>query len=297
MTRHRSSLSVDTTMADTSLSTAEFVRPCPLCNSPRSHADQRRGTVTLRRCDDCSMVFSASGEVPTDMYEAAFADEGHRYHQYAHEAERVASGKHHVAWGWRQFFKRTTPLPADRTLLDIGCSTGVFLSEARRRGWDRITGNELSPSAAEWARKLVGCAVYEELIEQAPIAPESFSAITVWEVIEHVPDPQGFVRRIRELLKPGGVVAITTPNWESRWERATTDFFRMPPYHLSYWTPPTLSRLLSDAGFTDIQTARKPFAWTEELGPSAPLQLPVSIFRSSVLGQKGNRMFAFARRK
>jgi 2-polyprenyl-3-methyl-5-hydroxy-6-metoxy-1,4-benzoquinol methylase len=242
------------------------------------------------------MVFSASAEIPTDMYEHAFADEDHRYHQYAHEAERVESQGHHVAWAWRQFFQRTTPIPADRTLLDIGCSTGVFLSEARRRGWTNVAGNEVSPSAAAITRSRVKCDVWEELIEQAAIPDASFSAVTVWEVIEHVPDPQGFVRRISALLKPGGYLAISTPNWESRWERDTTDFFRMPPYHLSYWTPPTLSRLLHDAGFVSVVTARKPFAWTEELGPSASVQLPLSLFRSFVLGQKGNRLFAIAQK-
>ncbi len=283
-------------MADPAAPSAHAVRPCPLCGSLQSREDQRRGATLLRRCQPCSMVFSESAEIPTDMYEEAFADEDHRYHQYAHEADRVESGQHHVAWGWRQFFSRTTPLPATPSLLDIGCSTGVFLSEARRRGWTQLTGNELSPSAAAVTRKLVGCDVWEDPIEQVPLPPESFTAVTVWEVIEHVPDPRGFVRRILELLKPGGYLAITTPNWESPWERATTDFFRMPPYHLSYWTPPTLTRLLQDAGFVGVETARKPFAWTEELGPSAPFQLPLSVFRAVVLGQRGNRLFALARK-
>lgn len=242
------------------------------------------------------MVFSASDEVPETLYEDAFSAEDHFYHQYAHEADRVKSRGHHVAWGWRQFFKRAQPPASSGRLLDIGCSTGVFLSEAKKRGWPNVAGIEVSPSAAQRARSLVGCEIWEQPIESAAIDPGSIDAVTGWEIVEHVPNPRGFVRRIAELLCPGGCISLTTPNWESPWERSTTDFFRMPPYHLSYWTPTTLTRLLRDGGFTDVVTVRKPVAWKEELGLSAPLQLPLSILRSVLLDQKGNRLFVIGRR-
>lgn len=243
------------------------------------------------------MVFSESAAIPDTLYEEAFTDNDHFYHNYADEAERTLTGAGaHIAWGWRQFFKMV-PIPSGGgRILDIGCSTGVFLAEAKRRGWGHVEGIEISPSAAAFARKLLSAVVHEEPLESANLPAEQFDAVTVYEVIEHLPNPIGFVREIARVLRRSGSVTFTTPNWESIWERQNRDVHRAPPYHLNYFTPKTLARLLAAEGFVDIRTARKPFAWKEELGPSAPVQLPVSLLRSALLGQRGNRLFVTARR-
>jgi 2-polyprenyl-3-methyl-5-hydroxy-6-metoxy-1,4-benzoquinol methylase len=243
------------------------------------------------------MVFSESDAIPGTLYEEAFSDDTHFYHGYAHEGERLMAGTGtHIAWGWRQFFRHVR-VPADGgRILDIGCSTGVFLAEARRRGWRHVEGIEISQSAAAFARRLLKCEIHEQPLESAKIADAQFDAVTVYEVIEHLPNPAAFLREIARVLRPAGTVTLSTPNWESIWERACRDVHRAPPYHLNYFTPRTITALLKEAGFTSVRTVRKPFAWKEELGARAPLMLPISLARSAILGQRGNRLFVTARR-
>ncbi len=273
------------------------VRACPLCGGFDSSQEQFRLTGWLQRCQGCDMVFSESAAIPGTLYEEAFSDTDHFYHRYADEGEKLLTGAGtHIAWGWRQFF-RTVPIPhGGGRILDIGCSTGVFLSEAKRRGWSNVEGIEISPSAAAFARRLLQCDVHEMPLESANLPSERFDTVTVYEVIEHLLDPIGFVREITRVLRRSGTVTFTTPNWESVWERQSRDVHRAPPYHLNYFTPRTITKLLTGAGFTDVRTARKPFAWKEEIGPSAPLHLPLSLLRSALLGQRGNRLFVTARR-
>jgi 2-polyprenyl-3-methyl-5-hydroxy-6-metoxy-1,4-benzoquinol methylase len=284
-------------LAQSPANTQSTVRACPSCGGLESRREQLRLTGWLQRCQTCDMVFSESAAIPGTLYEEAFSDTDHFYHGYADEAERLLTGAStHIAWGWRQFFRRV-PIPqGGGRILDIGCSTGVFLSEARRRGWGNVEGIEISPSAAAFARRLLKCDVHEEPIESANLPSERFDAVTVYEVIEHLPDPIGFVREIARVLRRSGTVTITTPNWESIWERRSRDVHRAPPYHLNYFTPRTIAKMLTGVGFTDVCTVRKPFAWKEEIGPSAPLQLPLSLLRSALLGQRGNRLFVTARR-
>ncbi len=277
--------------------TTSALRACPLCGGSESSQEQFRLTGWLQRCRNCDMVFSESAAIPGTLYEEAFSDNDHFYHGYADEAERLLAGAGtHIAWGWRQFFRSVPVPPGGGRILDIGCSTGVFLAEAKRRGWGHLEGIEISPSAAAFARRLLKCDVHEVPIESANLPAEHFDAVTVYEVIEHLPDPIGFVREIARVLRRSGTVTFSTPNWESPWERQCRDVHRAPPYHLNYFTPSTITKLLTGAGFVDVRTARKPFAWKEELGPNAALFLPLSLLRSAVLGQRGNRLFVTARR-
>jgi 2-polyprenyl-3-methyl-5-hydroxy-6-metoxy-1,4-benzoquinol methylase len=284
-------------VAESPASSASLVRACPLCGGLESIQEQFRLTGWLQRCRTCDMVFSESDVIPTTLYEEAFSDNDHFYHGYADEGERLLAGTStHIAWGWRQFFRRVAIPAGGGSILDIGCSTGVFLAEARRRGWGHVEGIEISPSAAAFARRLLHSEVHELPLESANLKAESFDAVTIYEVIEHLPNPAGFVREIARVLRPEGTVTFTTPNWESIWERKCRDVHRAPPYHLNYFTPSTMTKLLTSAGFTDVRTARKPVAWKEELGPSAPIQLPLSLLRSGLLGQRGNRLFVTARK-
>jgi 2-polyprenyl-3-methyl-5-hydroxy-6-metoxy-1,4-benzoquinol methylase len=272
-------------------------RVCPVCGASDSRQEQFRVTGWLRRCQRCDMVFSESVEISGTLYEESFLDDSHAYHGYADEGERLLSGAGaHIAWGWRQFFQRVPVPQAGGRILDIGCSTGVFLAEAKRRGWREVVGIEISPSAAAFARRLLGSEVHEVFLEAVNLPAENFDAVTGYEVIEHVPDPRAFVREVARVLRRSGTATFSTPNWDSIWERKSRDTHRAPPFHLNYFTARTITKLLRDAGFTDIHTARKPFAWTEELGPSAPLQLPLSLLRSAILGQRGNRLFVTATR-
>jgi len=135
-------------------------------------------------------------------------------------------------------------------LLDIGCSTGLFLDLASLDGWD-VWGVEPAEALASVARTRHGSRVLRSSFEEASLGAMSFEVVSLWDVLEHVHDPPAFVRRVAELLVPGGVLALNVPNLDSLVARLLRS--RWPlllPEHLYYFTPRSLSRLLAEAGFT-----------------------------------------------
>jgi SAM-dependent methyltransferase len=140
-------------------------------------------------------------------------------------------------------------------VLDVGSSTGLFLEEMRRAGWE-AEGVEPTASAAEYARKRFGLSVFEGLLEEAPFAPESFDAITFWDVLEHLHSPRDGLARTAALLRPGGLVAINVPNWHAPERRLFGRWWAGydPPRHLYVFSRRSLGRYLDEAGF-------EPLAW------------------------------------
>jgi SAM-dependent methyltransferase len=135
-------------------------------------------------------------------------------------------------------------------MLDIGCAAGYMLDAARQQGWD-ITGVEPSPTMRQRTRAGLNCTVYESLDEAIAAGGKRFECVMMFEVIEHLEYPIAVMRKIRELLVPGGLLALSTPNCESPGAIAglPLDIWFAPPAHISYFGPTTLVSCLSQAGF------------------------------------------------
>ena len=141
-------------------------------------------------------------------------------------------------------------------VLDFGCAGGFFLDQARQRGW-QIAGVEISQPMAERAAALLQIPIAANLAELAD-PHGAFDVITLWEVIEHLPDPLAVLAQLRLLLKPGGWLALSTPNtghWQALAAPDQWTSYR-PPAHVLYLTEPTLRNLLEQAGFTAVQIWR-----------------------------------------
>lgn len=103
-------------------------------------------------------------------------------------------------------------------LLDVGCGNGRYLETMRRLGW-RCVGVETSDVAVEQCRSS-GLTVHHGLLDDAGFPDAHFDVITARHVIEHVPDPKGFVAETFRILKPGGLFLLETPNSDAlgrRW--------------------------------------------------------------------------------
>jgi SAM-dependent methyltransferase len=103
-------------------------------------------------------------------------------------------------------------------LLDIGCGGGLFLGLMRRRGF-RVVGLDFSAEAAAIAWRRQQAPAVCGMLEQSPLRPASFAAVTMFHVLEHLYDPRAYLAGVRELLKPGGRLIIQVPNascWQFR---------------------------------------------------------------------------------
>jgi len=136
-------------------------------------------------------------------------------------------------------------------LLDVGCATGGFLEVARENGFD-VVGVEVSGAAAECARRQYGLEVLEGDLSSASLPSKSVDVVTMWDVIEHLPDPGRVLLEAARVLRPGGVLLLTTGDSSSLWARVTGRCWPLltPPQHLFFFTPLSLKKLLAANGFS-----------------------------------------------
>jgi 2-polyprenyl-3-methyl-5-hydroxy-6-metoxy-1,4-benzoquinol methylase len=132
-------------------------------------------------------------------------------------------------------------------LLDVGAHVGVFVEVASRRGWDAC-GIEPSRWAVEQAQAQ-GLDVMRATLRDAELDSESFDAVTMWDVVEHLLDPLADIREVARLLKPGGVFCVHTINVDSLFARAMGK--RWPwlvEMHNYFFSPQTLGAMVEKAG-------------------------------------------------
>ena len=135
------------------------------------------------------------------------------------------------------------------TLLDVGCHVGTFLSVAERAGFE-VAGVEPSRWAADVARTRISGPVHTGAVEDAPMPEHGYDVVTLWDVIEHLPDPALDVRAILGALRPGGIFAVSTMDVDSLFARVLGR--RWPWYmqmHLVYFSRRTLCEMLRREGF------------------------------------------------
>lgn len=136
-------------------------------------------------------------------------------------------------------------------LLDVGCAMGHFMLYARQHGWD-VQGIECSTYAAAYGREKSGLRVYPVCdVRDAGLPDRYFDACVLIEVAEHLPKPRQTFTEVFRVLKPGGVLYVTTPNFasfRSLLERQEWNPI-IPTGHLYYFTAASLSRMLKSIGF------------------------------------------------
>jgi 2-polyprenyl-3-methyl-5-hydroxy-6-metoxy-1,4-benzoquinol methylase len=100
-------------------------------------------------------------------------------------------------------------------LLDIGCGNGEFLLHMRSRGEWELVGIEHNKRIAESLKSEQQLDIFMDPLEDISFQSSSFEVITMWDVLEHLPDPRSSLQECRRILKPGGVLVLRLPNYES----------------------------------------------------------------------------------
>jgi len=153
---------------------------------------------------------------------------------------------------------------APARVLDVGCGNGGFIMQLHERGY-AVEGTELSDSSASRVPNDADVPMHVGDLLDLDLPHGTYDVITMWHVLEHVPDPHATVQRIADLLKPGGTFLLAVPNaesWQARW------FGRHwlhldPPRHLYGFGPRSIDTLLRDAGF-DTSSSH---TWSLEQNP------------------------------
>lgn len=245
---------------------AAQVTSCQLCGSRDAALKFQDGPFRVLTCTGCGLVYVTprlQGEALLAVYDEGYWKSSNPkqrgYADYAREA----------ALYLKTFEKRmalvSRHLPAKARILDVGCAAGYFLRTAQRHGHD-VHGVEISKAIAGEAIGALGAdrvwnGTLDEAVRVRGWAPGSFDLVTLWDVIEHVPDPQALLRTIRGLIKPGGKLLLETQNVASRWARLLGKRWHHYKHdeHLYHFAPSTIRRLLADCGF-EVQACGSAYA-------------------------------------
>ncbi len=205
------------------------------------------------RCKNCGLVFQHPFPKNINgLYDDAYFS-GHGFDATVDYQKEIKTP------GWRTQFNRLRlhyleAKAPGKKLLDVGCAFGFFLSVAKKQGWD-VHGVELSPHAAKGAQRPLGKdRIHQGTLEDAPFKKNSFDCITLFDVIEHVPDPMQTIASAYELLGKEGIVVIETANVDSLVAKIRKEhwtYFLLG--HLHYFSRKTLRQALTQAGFLDIE--------------------------------------------
>ena len=190
------------------------IRHCPICGGDRYEEALRIYGFPWRQCQDCSHVFNGarpSAQALTRFYEAADEAVNHA-DDYTDPAVRTYR-KEAVARPKVEF--AATYRPAPGRWLDVGCGNGDLLAIAQELGYEGV-GLEPNQVSARIGREAFGLDIREQLLDEfAASRPAEFDVISFIGLLDLVPDPMALLAAAAGLLKPGGIVFASFPNYDS----------------------------------------------------------------------------------
>lgn len=224
----------------------------------RSSSDQALFEQVVR-CETCDLVYlnpRLKSDLIIDSYadgdDQSFIDQDPMRVRTFTKALKDLARKHQI------------PLNKKTQVLDIGCAGGAFLQAARSLGLSTV-GIEPNRWLSQYAKTTHKLDVRPGVLADHHFPDSSFDLITLWDVIEHVPNPNAELTEIYRILKPGGILVINYPDYDSLPARLLG---RKWPFwlsvHLTYYTPATIRKQLEKASFEILSLA--PHWQTLEMG-------------------------------
>jgi 2-polyprenyl-3-methyl-5-hydroxy-6-metoxy-1,4-benzoquinol methylase len=216
-------------------------RQCPVCGAAENTKLFTKGTLTVVRCDTCSMAFA--NPIAEEFISGDFYDQ--LANPFYLSPDKLQSDYAPVRFERElKLFRRFC---RSGSVLDVGCSTGAFLFQLNKRfARDYQTlGIDVSGPALDYAAQQ-GVPILKEPFLTANFGERRFSAVTFWAVIEHLANPRDFLARTASLLENGGLCFILVPNFRSLAVRTLGAKYRyIFPQHVNYFTMQTLERLVA----------------------------------------------------
>jgi spore maturation protein CgeB len=223
---------------------------CPVCERATSSSGHKLGEFELYACSNCQLRFApVAFDVPvnyTDVYESPEYIESQVKSISDCADPRVFAGMP----TYRPFFEVARHSDGE-TLIDLGCGVGRFCHAALANGWN-VSGIDISEHAISIGNRYAQFPMRSMSIEQLVATGEQYDVATAFEVLEHLSDPGNFLHHMRALLRPGGQIFCTVPNWNCPEVQNASQLDWIPPIHLLFFTKSSLAEVARRTGFQNV---------------------------------------------
>jgi 2-polyprenyl-3-methyl-5-hydroxy-6-metoxy-1,4-benzoquinol methylase len=276
------------------------IRPCPICGSReakkigarggRAHREGKGVETHVVKCKNCRAIYTHPTLIPeTNPYAKESADE---YFQLHDSQQKVLQGEALAAFAEKV-------LGATGKMLELGCGRGELLAGAANRGWE-VHGVELTEGFAEVARAQ-GVQVEASSVEACKSLDATYDVVLLAAILEHLYDPMQTLERVRNALRPGGLLFVDVPNESSLTMRFGNLYQRacgrdwsinlsptFSPFHVVGFSPQSLRRTLNSVGFR-IHTLAVP-KWSNDLPPGKNMREKIERSALSIVQSIGERV-------
>lgn len=242
--------------------TLELTR-CPTCGEPDAGDLELGGGVVLRRCLACTTVFAPAYAAHDEVFVDGYLSDGDTG-AFGIDISHPRFQDFLLDIGARRAAALQDAAGGPGTLLDVGCGSGELLAAARDRGWT-VTGVEPLADASAHARARRLDVHTGTLDEVAALLEHRYDVVTAFHVLEHMSDAPAFLRSLARCARPGGLVAVETPNFASvlrKRRRANWPHLR-PLEHLIHFTPQTIAVALRNAGLEPLRVTTPSYLYRD----------------------------------
>jgi 2-polyprenyl-3-methyl-5-hydroxy-6-metoxy-1,4-benzoquinol methylase len=219
---------------------ADIHKKCLLCNSPELRELKLYTKDFLIKCNNCGFIFCS--KIPS-------SEELENYYgRYIrnNSISPITISRYNELLDKFEKYRKTN------NILDVGCGDGYFLEVARNRGWN-VFGTEYTNEAIGVCRSKK-IEIFKGELNYSNFNGIEFDVVTSFEVIEHINNPKEVIDNILKLLRIGGALYFTTPNFNSINRRLLKSDWLIIEYpeHLSYYTSSTMNKFLKSNKFSKV---------------------------------------------
>ena len=247
--------------------------PCDLCNSETfvrlyEKASSRDEVFTVQKCAVCGLVqvnpqpdLEAVKPYYTKDYFKKRTDRGYNNY-FSEELKNQLFRVYDMNLKDAGFFiyedavlKSSKTAKNNPSFLDVGCAAGYFVDYMKNRGWN-ASGIEMSRDAAEFGIKTLNLnIIVDDFFSSKKLKKNSFDFITLWASIEHMHSPKNVMKRLNELLKPGGRLIISTCRYGilAKYRKHNWRYMNVPE-HLYFYSMSNMKKLAGEAGFRTLKS-------------------------------------------
>ncbi len=238
-------------------------RKCFICKNSDVVFLLKKDGCDLWSCGKCGLNFVYPQPTEKELQKVYSLDGGYSHSSKGFDANAVS----------KEYEKRIDFFVKHgaKRVLDVGCASGALVHSVKRRGLDAV-GIDLDKDSIKFGKGL-GLDLRYGVLENMKFKNGKFDAVNLGDIVEHVKDPEGFLRECLRVLRKGGVLVISTPNTNSLFPKMTRWAYEKvglmwshptPPYHLFDFSDENLERVLERNGVEvlGIDYSRIPFMYS-----------------------------------